>query len=75
MGVKSVTLYSIPYVVSLASILAVAEQVARPITSDISLNTTIKQPTPNQTVNRAPKQDRLPIHRTSQGIVVEPATG
>ncbi|MFZ0402188.1 MAG: hypothetical protein WBX05_19985 [Pseudolabrys sp.] len=64
MGVKNVTLYSLPYVVGVASILAVAQQLAPPITSlDVSHTTTIKQTISGQTVNRALKQDCLPIHR------------
>jgi hypothetical protein len=85
MRMKNVTLYSLPYVVGVASILAVAQQVAPPITSfGASHITTITQTIPAQTVNRARKQDRLPIHRatsrdpfptTVHQIVVEPATG
>ena len=57
MGVKNVTLYSLPYVVGVASILAVAQQLAPPITSlDVSHTTTIKQTISGQTVNRALKQ-------------------
>jgi hypothetical protein len=87
---KNATLYSLPYVVSVASFLAVAPQVVPSIKSiGISHTTTIKQTIASQTVNRAPKQDRLPIQRatskraweiqiipnTVRQIVVEPATG
>jgi hypothetical protein len=74
MSVKNVTLYSLPYVVGVASILAVAQTI------------------PSQIVNRALKQNRLPMHRASftrpseikirstepstvRQIVVDPATG
>ena len=64
MSVKNVTLYSLPYVVGVASILAVAQQVAPPITSlDVSHTITIRQTIPSQTVNRVLKQDRLVMHR------------
>jgi hypothetical protein len=85
MRVKTVTLYSLPYVVSVASILAVAQQVTPPITSlGVSHVTTIQQTISAQIVNRAQKRDRLPIHRvisrdpspnTVRQIFVEPATG
>ena len=66
MSVKNVTLYSLPYIAGVASILAVAQQVAPPITSlGVSHTTTIRQTIPSQTVNRALKQDRLPIHNTT----------
>jgi hypothetical protein len=64
MSVKNVTLYSLPYVVGVASILAVAQQVAPPITSlGVSHTITIRQTIPSQTVNRVLKQDRLVTHR------------
>ena len=66
MSVKNVTLYSLPYVVGVASILAVAQQAAPPITPlGISYTTTIRQTIPSQTVNRGLKQNRLPMHRAS----------
>lgn len=83
-SVKSVTLYSLPYVVSLAIIVALAQQVASPITpADISRTITNRHTLLSETVNRAQKQDRLPIHRDvsrspvagSPDIVVDPATG
>ena len=84
-SVKSVTLYSLPYVVSLASIVAVSQQIASPIRlADVSHTITIRHALLNQTVNRAQKQDRLPINRdvfrspvqsTSPDIVVDPPTG
>lgn len=86
---KNVTLNSLPYVFGLASILAVAQLVAPPVTSlGVSQTTTISQTIPY----RALKQDRLPIHgaifarpseikvrptepSTVRQIVVDPATG
>ena len=66
MSVRNVTLYSLPYVVGVASILAVAQQAAPPITSlSVSHTTTIRQTIPSQTVNRALKQNRLPMHGVS----------
>jgi hypothetical protein len=63
---KNVTLYSLPYAVGLASFLAVAQLVAPPIASlGASHTTTIRQTIPSQSVYRAVKQDRLPIHRAS----------
>jgi hypothetical protein len=63
---KNVTLYSLPYVVGVAGILAVAPLVAPPIASvGDSQTTTISQTIPSQTVYRALKQDRLSIHRAS----------
>ncbi|HXZ45764.1 MAG TPA: hypothetical protein VEH02_03435, partial [Pseudolabrys sp.] len=54
---KNVTLYSVPYVVGVASILAVAQQVALPIASlDVSHTTIVRQTVPAQTVNRVLKQ-------------------
>ena len=64
MSVKNVTLYSLPYVVGIASILAVAQQVVPPVTSvGVSHTTTIRQTIPSQTVNRTLKQDRLRMQR------------
>ena len=63
MSVKNVSLYSLPYVVGVASILAVAQQVVSPVTSGVSHPTTNRQTISSQTVNRALKQDRLPMHR------------
>ena len=64
MSVKNLTLYSLPYVVGVASILAVAQQAAPQITSlGVSHTTTIRQTIPSPTVNRALKQDRSPMHR------------
>ena len=66
MSVKNVTLYSLPYVVGVASILAVAQQASPPITSlGVSHTATIGQTIPSQVVNRALKQNRLPMHGAS----------
>ena len=60
MSVKNVTLYSLPYVVGVAGILAVAQQAAPPITSlGVSHTATIGQTIPSQIVNRALKQKSI----------------
>ena len=58
MSVKNVTLYSLPYVVCVASILAVAQQAAPPITSlGVSAHRHNWANDPSQIVNRALKQN------------------
>ena len=60
MSVKNVSLYSLPYVVAVASILAGAEHVVPAVTSlGVPHTTTIRQTISSQPVNRALKQDRL----------------
>ena len=77
MSAKNVTLYSLPYVVGVASILAVTQQAAPPITSlGVSHTTTIRQTIPSQTVNRALKQNQLPMYRaifTRPSVITEPS--
>ena len=77
MSAKNLTLYCLPSVVAVASVFVVAQEVAPPIASvSVSNAITIRQTIPNQTVNRALKQDRLRLHPdTVHQIVVEPATG
>jgi len=89
MSVKNVTLYSLPFVVGVATILTVVQQLAPPITSlDVWHTTTIEQTISGQAVNRALKQDRRAIFArpseiklrstepsTARQIVVEPSTG
>jgi len=63
MRIKSVTLYSLPYVVGVASFLVAAHQVAPSLTtlhplSDASTKSAIIS---GQVVNRSLKSDRLPI--------------
>jgi hypothetical protein len=88
MRVKIVTLYSLPYVVAIASILVGAQQIVPPLRS-IGVSPTSDRLI-GQTINRALKSDRLPIHRASpqipekartaplprlkQDVVVEPET-
>ena len=63
MSVKNVSLYSLPYVVAVASILAGAEHVVPAVTSlGVPHTTTIRQTISSQPVNRALKQDRLLKH-------------
>jgi hypothetical protein len=63
MSVKNVSLYSLPYVVAVASILAGAEHVVPAVTSlGVPHTTTIRQTISSQPVNRALKQDRLLMH-------------
>jgi hypothetical protein len=77
MSAKNLTLYCLPYVVTVASILVAAQEVAPPIAPfSVSNTITIRQTIPSQTVNRALKQDKLLLHpSTVHQIVVEPATG
>jgi len=63
MRVKTVTLYSLPYVVAIASILVGAQQLVPPLRS-IGVSPASDRLI-GQTVNRALKSDRLPIHRAS----------
>lgn len=63
MRIKSVTLYSLPYVVGVASFLVTAHQVAPSLTtldplSDTSTKSAIIS---DQVVNRSLKSDRLPV--------------
>jgi hypothetical protein len=62
MRIKSVTLYSLPLVVGIASFLVTAHQVAPSLTlSDTSTRSAIIF---HQVVNRSLKSDRLPIKQT-----------
>jgi len=66
MQIKSVTLYSLPYVVGIAGILVAVHQ-SVPTPKSISLwDANAKDGTfSGQTVNRSPKSDRLPIQSTT----------
>ena len=76
MRIKSVTLYSLPLVVGIASFLVTAHQVAPSLTlSDTSTRSAIIF---HQVVNRSLKSDRLPIKQTvpradDKGHIVVPA--
>jgi len=60
--IKSVTLYSLPWVVAVASFLAAAHQVTPSFNSIGLWDASPKnQILPGQSVNRSPKRDRLPI--------------
>jgi hypothetical protein len=62
MRAKSVNLYSIPYVVSVASFLIVAQEVAPTLNSIGLRDTNTKNEIfSGQSVNRSLKRDRLPI--------------
>jgi hypothetical protein len=67
MRIKSVTLYSLPYVVGVVSFLVAAHQVAPSLTtlhalSDTSTKSVIIS---GQVVNRSLKSDRLPIKQAA----------
>ena len=66
MQIKSVTLYSLPYVVGIAGIWVAVHQVV-PTPKSISLrDANAKNETfSGQTVNRSRKSNRLPIHNTT----------
>ena len=66
MQIKSVTLYSLPYVVGIAGILVAVHQVV-PTPKSISLwDANAKNGTfSGQTINRSRKSDRLPIQSTT----------
>ncbi len=66
MGLKSVTLYSLPYVVGVASFLVTAHQVAPTLVSTGLSDAKTKIETfSGQTVNRSLKRNRLPIQRAT----------
>ena len=63
MPTKSVTLYSLPYVVAVASFLVAAHQVApSPNWIDLWHTNTKAETFSGQTVNRSLKGNRLPMH-------------
>ena len=66
MKIKSVTLYSLPYVVGIVSILVAVHQVV-PTLKGISLRdaNAKNEAFSGQTVNRSRKSNRLPIHSTT----------
>ena len=66
MQIKSVTLYSLPYVVGIAGILVAVHQIV-PTPKSISLwDANSKDATfSSQTVNRSRKSDRFPIQSTT----------
>jgi hypothetical protein len=63
---KSITLYSLPYVVGVASFLVAAHQI-QPSFKSIGLwgTSTKNEMYSGQTVNRSLKRDRLPIQRAT----------
>ena len=66
MRLKSVTLYSLPYVVGVASFLVAAHQVAPSLKSIGLWDTSTKNEIYfGQTVNRSLKRNRLPIQRAT----------
>lgn len=66
MRIKSITLYSLPYVVGLAGFLVTAPQVATSLKSIGLWDTSTKNEIyTGQTVNRSLKRDRLPIQRAT----------
>ena len=63
MRIKSVTLYSLPYVVAVASFLVAAHQVApTPNRIDLWHTNTKAEIFSGQTMNRSLKGNRLPMH-------------
>ena len=66
MRAKTVTLYSLPCVVAIASLLVAAQEIAPPAGA-VAVSTTGDHYT-GQTVNRASKGDRLTIHQASLKI-------
>jgi hypothetical protein len=66
MRIKSVTLYSLPYVVAVASFLVAAHQVApSPNWIDLRHTNTNAEIFSGQTVNRSLKSNRLPTHEAA----------
>ena len=61
MRIKSVTLYSLPYVVSVASLVIAAQQVVPSLRTPLSDTSTKSAIISDQVVNRSLKSDRLPI--------------
>ena len=66
MRAKTVTLYSLPCVVAIASLLVAAHEIAPPASS-VGVSAADEHHA-GQTVNRAWKGDRLPIHHASPKI-------
>ena len=66
MRIKSITLYSLPYVVGVAGFLVTAHQVAPTLVSIGLWDANTKSEIfPGQTVNRSLKRNRLPIQRAT----------
>ena len=61
MRIKSLTLYSLPYVVSVASLAIAAHQVVPSLRTPLSDTSTKSAIISGQVVNRSLKSDRLPI--------------
>ena len=61
MCMKSLTLYSLPYIVSVASLVVAAHQVAPSLRTFLSDTGTKSSIISGQVVNRSLKNDRLPI--------------
>jgi len=64
MHIKSLTLYSLPYFVGIASLVVAAQQVA-PTALRFQDTSTKSAITSDQVVNRSLKSDRLPIKQTA----------
>ncbi|MGA7680969.1 MAG: hypothetical protein WCA54_12410 [Pseudolabrys sp.] len=70
MRIKSVTLYSVPYAVAIASIFVGAQQFAPPVTLIVPWDTAKNHESYSaQTVNRALKGDQLPMTRSTPETV------
>ena len=66
MHIKSVTLYSLPYIVSVASLVVAAHQVTPSLETALGLQSNVSSKTEiisGQVVNRSLKSDRLPIKK------------
>jgi hypothetical protein len=72
MRAKTVTLYSLPCVVAIASLLVAAHEIAPPASS--TGVSAAGERHNGQTVNRAWKGDRLPIHHASPKILPKART-
>ena len=72
MRAKVVTLYSLPCVVAIAGLLVGAHEVA-PLVSPVAVSASGKHYA-GQTVNRASKGDRLPVHHSPKARI-EPSPG
>ena len=64
MRINSLTLYSLPYVVSVASLAIVAHQVVPSLRTPLLDTSTKSAVISGQVVNRSLKSDRLPIKQT-----------
>jgi hypothetical protein len=67
MHIKSITLYSLPYFVGVASLIVAAHQVA-PMPLRFQVTSTESSITSDQVVNRSLKSDRLPIKQAAPPV-------